>query len=109
MTKMTYVTAIDNALNGVVTDEVREKLEALKASIAKRSASKSSTPTKRQKENEGVKARIAEVLSDEGKTVTQILTEMGDASLTNQRVSALLRQMGTRKEMVKGKALFFAE
>jgi uncharacterized membrane protein YheB (UPF0754 family) len=106
---MTYVTAIDSAINGVVTDEVREKLEALKASIAKRSASKSSTPTKRQKENEGVKARIAEVLSDEGKTVTQILAEMGDASLTNQRVSALLRQMGTRKEMVKGKALFFAE
>ena len=109
MTKMTYVTAIDNALAVVTDEETRERLEALKASLAKRNASKSSTPTKRQKENEGVKARIAEVLSDEGKTVTQILAEIGDASLTNQRVSALLRQMGAKKEIVKGKSLFFAE
>ena len=37
MEKMTYVKAIDVVLNGgEVTSEVREKLEALKASIAKK-------------------------------------------------------------------------
>ena len=73
----------------------------------KRSGSKS--PTKRQKENEIIKANIADVLGDEGQTVTEILKALGDDTLTNQRVSALLRQMGVRKEMVKGKALFYAE
>ncbi len=71
--------------------------------------SKSSAPTKRQIENEAIKARIAEVLTNEGQTVTEILKALDDDTLTNQRVSALLRLMGTRKEMVKGKALFFAE
>ena len=108
MTKMTYVSAIDNALNGLLDAETVEKLEALKVSLVKRSASKTSKPTKRQVENEAIKAQIAEVLSDEGKTVTEIMTAMGDTSLTNQRVSALLRQMGVHKEIVKGKSLFFA-
>lgn len=75
-----------------------------------RKRSTASKPTKRQIENEGVKARIAEVLGEEGMTVTAILGKLNDGSLTNQRVSALLTQMvkgGTaHKEMVKGKAMF---
>ena len=75
--------------------------------VLSRKRAKSDKPSKRQVENEGVKARIAEVLSDEGKTVTAILAELGDDSLTNQRVSALLRQMdGVNKTVVKGKSLF---
>ena len=74
--------------------------------VLSRKRAKSSAPTKRQIENEGVKARIAEVLSDEGKTVTEIVTALGN-EYTNQRVSALLRQMdGVTKEVVKGKSLF---
>ena len=71
---------------------------------------KSDKPTKRQVENGVLKERIAEVLTDEGQTVTQILGALGQEDLTNQRVSALLRQMigdgKVAKEMVKGKALF---
>ena len=71
---------------------------------------KSSKPTKRQVENEAVKEAITGVLTDEGQTVTEIMAQLGDASLTNQRVSALLTQMkkaGTvNKEIVKGKSLF---
>ena len=33
MTKMTYANAIDMAINGEVTEEVREKLEALKKEL----------------------------------------------------------------------------
>ena len=78
--------------------------------LLSRKRSTASKPTKRQVENEALKGRIAEILSDEGQTVTAILGELGDEGLTNQRVSALLRQMvasGTaQKEMVKGKAMF---
>lgn len=80
--------------------------------LLSRKRSKSSKPTKRQVENEGVKARIAEVLTDEGQTVTEILKALNDDTLTNQRVSALLRQMteagDATKEVVKGKALWTA-
>lgn len=80
--------------------------------LLSRKRSKSSKPTKRQVENEGVKARIAEVLTDEGQTVTEILKALDDDTLTNQRVSALLRQMteagDATKEVVKGKALWTA-
>ena len=108
MTKKENFAAIKNALNenGIVDFDafIDHEVELLGR---KRSASKS--PTKRQIENESVKARIAEVLTDEGQTVTEILKAIGDDTLTNQRVSALLKQMGTRKEKVKGKALFYAE
>ncbi len=80
--------------------------------LLSRKRSKSSKPTKRQVENESIKARIAEVLNDEGQTVTEILKALDDEELTNQRVSALLRQMveagGATKEVVKGKALWTA-
>lgn len=77
--------------------------------LLSRKRSKSSKPTKTQIANEGVKAEIAGVLTDEGKTVTEIVKALG-GEYTNQKVSALLRQMvlgGTAvKETVKGKALF---
>jgi hypothetical protein len=59
-------------------------------------------PTKAQQENEGVKERILAALSDEGQTVTDILAKMGDSTLSNQRVSALLRQMVADGKVVKG-------
>lgn len=76
--------------------------------LEKKRATGSKSPTKRQKENVEIKERIAAVLSDEGQTVTEILKKLDDAELTNQRISALLKQMGARKEIVKGKSYFFA-
>ena len=94
---ITYVQALETAIADATNAEVKEKLEALKVQMAKKSASGSSKPTKTQMENEAIKANILEVLTDEGQTVSEILPQL-DASLsskplTNQRVSALLRQL----------------
>lgn len=51
---------------------------------------KSTKPTKKQVENEGVKAEIAEALGAEGKTAKAIADEVG---YSTAKVSALLRQL----------------
>ena len=57
MEKMTYVKAIDVVLNGgEVTSEVREKLEALLASVSKKSGEKKDTA--QQVENAEMVERI---------------------------------------------------
>ena len=97
-------------IKGILNDMGNTDFDAFidhEVELLSRKRSGSSKPTKRQIENEAVKARIAEVLTDEGQTVTEILKALDDESLTNQRVSALLRQMGNvSKTMVKGKAMF---
>ena len=80
--------------------------------LVSRKRTGSSKPTKRQTENEGIKARILEVVSDEGMTAGEIVAALDIEGMTNQRVSALLRQLvlaeQVRKETVKGKSLFYA-
>lgn len=122
MTKMTYAQAIDFALDVMNPDvdpeddkfsweEVREKLEALKAQLAKRGSVK--TPTKTQKANEEVKAVIADVLAETGEkmTVTEMIADERLNGYTNQKISALLRQMVEAGKVVKtteGKKAYFA-
>ena len=89
MTKMTYAIAIDNAINGNITDEVREKLEALKVQLAKRN-SKERKPTKAQRENEGIKTDILGILTEEGKQCKDIAEALG---ISGQKCSALLKQL----------------
>ena len=109
MTKKENFNAIATILNDLGNHDFDEFI-AHEVALLSRKRSTSSKPTKRQVENEALKGRIAEVLTDEGMTVTSILKELGDDNLTNQRVSALLRQMAgggkVTKEMVKGKAMF---
>lgn len=112
MTKITYVSALDVVLNGEpMTDEVREKLEALKASIAKKNTAERK-PTATQKANDGFKVAIANGLeSGKAYTITDIIKSVDEVSdLSNQRVSAIVRQMvesGTLvREEVKRKAYF---
>ena len=107
MTKMTYAQAIDNAIalfsqGGQIDAEDKEtveKLEALKAQLAKRH-SESRKPTAKQKENESIKTQILEVLADGRKTCGDIAKAL---DITGQRCSALLRQLGEdgTKEVVK--------
>ena len=111
MTKMTYVMAIDNAINGVLTDETVEKLQALKASIVKRNAS-DRKPTKTQKENEAIKAEILNFLADgEPHTVSEIMAGVSTlAEGSNQKATALVSALYkgglvTRQE-IKRKAYF---
>ena len=110
MTKKENYVAINAILNEMGHNEFDEFI-AHEVDLLSRKRSTSSKPTKRQVENEGLKGQIAGILSDEGHTVTAVLGELGIEGLTNQRVSALLRQMVTsgvaRKEMVKGKAMFY--
>lgn len=57
--------------------------------------SRSGKPTARQIENEEIKESILLILSTVGKpmTVTQLLAELCNPELSNQRVSALLTQL----------------
>lgn len=108
MTKKENFATIKGILNEMGHDEFDAFIDH-EVELLSRKRSASSKPTKRQVENEAIKAEIADVLAraDEGMTVTNILAVLGNDTLTNQRVSALLRQMdGVTKEMVKGKALF---
>ena len=109
MTKKENFVAIKNILNGIGNVEFDAFLDHEVELVSRKRTS--TKPTKRQVENAVLKERIAEVLDTEnGVTASEIVKLIGDEGLTNQRVSALLRQMdGVRKETVKGKSLFFAE
>lgn len=89
MTKMTYVNALEMAINGNITAEVTEKLTALKAQLEKRASGKRK-PTKAQRENEGVKSKILAVLTSEGKQCKDIAEAVG---ISGQKCSALLNQL----------------
>ena len=121
MTNMTYAQAIDfalqvlneNVFEGIEEEKstAMERLEALKAQLAKRGSTK--TPTKTQKANEEVKAVIADVLAETGEkmTVTEIIADERLSGYTNQKISALLRQMKDAGKVVKtleGKKAYFA-
>lgn len=112
MTKITYVSALDVVLNGEpMTDEVREKLEALKASIAKKNTAERK-PTATQTANEGFKVAILNGLeSGKAYTITDIIKSVDEVSdLSNQRVSAIVRQLvesgSLVREEIKRKAYF---
>lgn len=112
MTKVTYVSALEVVLNGEpMTDEVREKLEALKASIAKKNTAERK-PTATQTANEGFKVAILNGLeSGKAYTITDIIKSVEAVSeLSNQRVSAIVRQLvesgSLVREEVKRKAYF---
>ena len=106
MKNMTYAEAINIAIEALGDGEAVERLEALKAQLAKRGSGKKGL-TKTQKENVEVKARIAEILGEGEMSATEIGKELG---LTCQKVSALLKQMIEAEEVVKvkeGKAIRF--
>ena len=109
MTKKEMFTLIAtvNADNSEIVDFCNREIELL----SKRSGG-SKTPTKTQKENVNIKAVIAEVLTEMGKkvTVTELLTDSRLDCYTNQKMSALLRQMVEAKVVTKtieGKKAYF--
>lgn len=119
-TKMTYAMALEIAINdeienGTHGNEYLEKLEALKESIAKRNSSKSGKKgmTATQKENEKIKVEILEFLEteDRGFSISEMIKGidcLADAS--NQKVSALLKQMiddGKVEKITDKRKVFF--
>ena len=107
---MTYVQAIDNAIasltilesNECDRDATIEKLEALKVQLAKRSSGKKGL-TKTQKANVEVKETIKVVLAEVGEmvTVTELISDERLSAYTNQKISALLRQLVEAGEVTK--------
>ena len=108
--KMTYVQALEIAIASV-DGEVKERLEALKASVEKRNSA-DRKPTKTQEANEAIKTEILDFMADGGKyTVTDIMG--GVASLegaSNQKAASLVRQLKESglivREEIKRKAYF---
>jgi predicted HTH transcriptional regulator len=89
MTKMTYVEALAIAINALEDAEAVEKLEALKAQLEKRNASRGQTKT--QKANEGLKAEILAFVGEAGAVrAGNVATHFG---VSGQKASALLNQL----------------
>ena len=109
--KMSYVSAVDVVLNGgEITDEVRERLEALKTSLEKRANRKSEGPTKAQKENLALAEKVLEAMEpgvEYGNAeIAGLIPELEGA--TPQKISPLMKMLGDRViiEKVKGKAVY---
>ncbi len=108
--KMTIVEmygAIMEKAQGVLSKEEIEFLQSRADLVAKKNATRK--PTKAQAENEEIKDKILEFMSDKvSRTVTDIMKGVGLES--NQKTSALVRQLKEAGLIVrtesKGKAYF---
>lgn len=110
-TKISYVSVINDVLNGVELDAERiEKLNALKTSLEKRASRKPNGPTKAQRERAEVAEKVfGAMVAGEGYTsadVAKLIPELEGAS--SQKVTALMKSLGERVhvEKVKGKAVY---
>jgi predicted transcriptional regulator len=112
MEKMTNVKALDYVLtNCEISDEVRTKLETMKAQFVKKNSA-DRKPTATQTENAGLKVAIVEGMVKGTKyTITDLMKAIPElADLSNQRVSAIVRQLKDEnvlvREEIKRKAYF---
>ena len=99
--KMTYVNALEVVLAGAeMTDEVKEKLEALKVSLVKRNTKTGTRkPTKVQRENAELKVKLAEFVAGTDGVRAKDVAEAFD--LTTQKAAALLNQLVADAQLVK--------
>lgn len=106
MEKITNVKALAYVLeNCDLTNEVREKIEKMKAQFEKKNSAEKK-PTANQIANKGIQDAILEGMQN-GKlyTITDMIKEIpACATLTNQKVSAIVRAMvGISVERVEEK------
>ena len=113
MTKMTYAVALSHVLaNCELPEDVREKLAALLAQQEKKSGAEKK-PTQKQKETAEVAQTLLTQLRENGNalTVSEMISQLPVCEgMSNQKVSALVRSLGTAVERVeeKRKAYFRA-
>ena len=115
MEKMTNAKALGYVITTFGAElpaDVMEKLEKMKAQVEKKNSAERK-PTATQKENETYKTAILDYLIevDTAKTIGEIMKGCEEvADLTNQRVSALVRQLKdaglVTREEIKRKAYF---
>lgn len=108
--KMTYVSALEIVINGeAMTEEVKAKLEALKASLEKKNGGEKK-PTATQVANQGLQTQIlSAMVSGEKYTVSEILAlvpALGSKQKTSFLVTALLKAGLVNREEIKRKAYF---
>lgn len=103
MEKITNVKALSYILtNCELPEEVKSKVEAMKASYEKK-ASAERKPTATQTENANFKEAILAFLADGNKyTVSDMMKGIPSiAELSNQRVSAIVRQLVVSGEVIR--------
>lgn len=111
MEKMTNVKALAYVLeNYDLPTEIHAKLEKMKVQFEKKNSAEKK-PTATQIANEGIKNLILEVIGNSSLTITEMQKINGElAELSNQKISALLKQMvengSVVREEIKRKAYF---
>lgn len=111
MEKMTYVKALEIAINANISSEVNEKLTQLLNQLAKKSSAERK-PTKTQNANNLLTNVIfASMEINRAYTVTELIKEIPElAEMSNQKVSALVRMLKdegrVKREEIKGKSYF---
>lgn len=106
MEKMTYVKALEVAVNcEALSAEVREKLSALRDQQVKRNSGEKK-PTKNQQANEGLKDVLLSALAEHDSPVTmtelmQAHEELSPVKVSAQKVSALLTQLVKADKVVR--------
>ena len=100
MKKITNVEALEMVLAMDLSDELRAKIETMKASFERKRNAKSG-PTKTQVENESIKDEIVVFLGTvEKATITDIMKGL-EREISNQKVSALVRQLIQDEKVVR--------
>lgn len=114
MTKMTNASALNFVLTTFAAElpaDVAEKLQKMKEQVEKKNSAERK-PTATQTANAGFKVAILEAMEDgKGYTISDLIKAIPEiADLSNQRVSAMVRQMVTDgqllREEIKRKAYF---
>jgi predicted ArsR family transcriptional regulator len=107
-TQKDFFNEIIEVLNEVGRDDLVEFCEDRIDKLSKKSSSKK--PTKTQVENEGIKDVILEVLGEVAPATATMIATDPRVNVSNQKVSALLRQLIESGDVVKatekGKSLF---
>ena len=111
MEKTTNVKALAYVLDNYdLPTEIHAKLEKMKIQFEKKNSAEKK-PTATQIANEGIKNLILEVIGNSSLTITE-MQKINDelAELSNQKISALLKQMvengSVVREEIKRKAYF---
>ena len=111
MEKTTNVKALAYVLDNYdLPTEIHAKLEKMKVQFEKKNSAEKK-PTATQSANEGIKDLILEVIGNSSLTITEMQKINGElAELSNQKISALLKQMvengSVVREEIKRKAYF---
>ena len=105
MKKMSYAVALTEAINGNLSAEGMERLEALKASLEKRNSHKSGKPTKAQIANAEIGEAVANAMSiGEVYTIAEVkalVPALADA--TPQKVGPICRNLVKSGRLTEGK------